>query len=160
MNAESILLGKRVLIVDDEPDILEALVELLEPCFTEAVSDFNTAARLLKNISYDAAILDIMGVDGYELLKMATQRHIPTLMLTAHALTPDHLVASIEGGAYAYIPKDRMLEIEVYLSGLIKETQNGDKKGGAWFRKLLPFFDKKFGENWKKTRQGFLNRFL
>ena len=100
-----------------------------------------------------------MGVNGYELLKIANQNDVPALMLTAHALTADNLVASIKGGAYAYIPKDKMLEIETYLSDLIKDKQKGDKKRRTWFKKVLPFFDQKFGADWKDKDKTFWQDF-
>ena len=40
---DDILKGKRVLIVDDEPDILETLSEMLEMCFTDTAPNFETA---------------------------------------------------------------------------------------------------------------------
>ena len=98
------LVGKKVLIVDDEPDVFETLNELLDMCSVDYAQDFKTAKKFLLETNYDAAILDIMGVDGYKLLTLARQREIPALMLTAHALSPDNLKKSIERGADAYIP--------------------------------------------------------
>lgn len=43
-----------------------------------------------------------------------------------------------------------MVEIEESLPDLIEAKQQGDKNGKAWFKKLLPFFDFKFGDNWKE----------
>ena len=78
--------GKKILIVDDEPDILETLTDLLDMCVTETAEDFETATSLLKQNTYDMTVLDIMGVNGYELLETAKQKEIPSVMLTAHAL--------------------------------------------------------------------------
>ena len=66
---DDILKGKRVLIVDDEPDILETLTELLDMCFTDTAPNFETAKKFLLKNEYDVAIFDIMGVKGYELLE-------------------------------------------------------------------------------------------
>jgi DNA-binding response OmpR family regulator len=71
---EEILKGKRVLIVDDEPDILETLVEILDMCFIDTAPNFETAQKFLDRNQYDLAILDIMGVNGYELLKMTNEK--------------------------------------------------------------------------------------
>jgi CheY-like chemotaxis protein len=99
-----ILKDKRILIVDDEPDILETLKELLDVCIIDTAPNFETAQKFLKNDTYDAAILDIMGVDGYDLLELTTKKGIPTIMLTAHALSADNLVKSIKEGARSYLP--------------------------------------------------------
>ena len=57
---------------------------------------FDEAWDLLGTKFYDLAILDIMGVSGYDILEMAKEKEVPTLMLTAHALTPEHLKKSIQ----------------------------------------------------------------
>jgi len=151
--------GKKILIVDDEPDVVETLKELLDGCIIDCAPDFETAEKLLSKNSYDAAILDIMGVDGYNLLALARQREIPALMLTAHALSPDHLVKSIKEGAFAYIPKHEMADIPQYLEDLIQSKQKGNQKPRKWFRKLSPFFDKKFGAGWQNQHKEFIKDF-
>lgn len=154
MAPQHLLNGKKILIVDDEPDILETITELLDMCQTDTARDFKTAADLLGKRPYDMAVLDIMGVNGYGLLEIANQKNIPALMLTAHALTADNLVASIKGGAYAYIPKDEMADIEEHLIDLLKSKEKNRKPHG-WYKKLLPFFNNRFGENWKEKDPDF-----
>jgi DNA-binding NtrC family response regulator len=152
------LSGKKILIVDDEPDVFETLRELLDMCIVDYAQDFNTAEKYLSEYYYDAAILDIMGVDGYKLLTLARQRKIPALMLTAHALSPDHLVKSIRQGAFSYIPKHEMADIPKYLDDIIQSKQK-DQKSRNWFRKLSPFFDKQFGSDWKNQHKEFIKDF-
>lgn len=106
---ENILDGKRILIVDDEPDILETLVELLDMCLVDSAPNFETAQKFLNKNRYDLAIFDIMGVSGYELLEIANERNIPALMLTAHAVSPDNLVKSIKGGGTILYPQGQDL---------------------------------------------------
>jgi DNA-binding NtrC family response regulator len=153
-----VLAGKKILIVDDEPDVLETLEELLGICVVDSASDFDTAKRFLKNKSYDAAILDIMGVEGYDLLKLAKDRDLPVLMLTAHALSPNHLLKSIKGGAFAYIPKDELVDISFYLDDMIQAKLKNDRESQNWFKKLSPIFDKKFGSDWRiKHRRALID---
>jgi len=158
MTQSHILKGKKILIVDDEVDILDTITDLLDMCISVTAKDFSTAADALENSTYDMAILDIMGVDGYQLLEIANKNKIPALMLTAHALSADNLVASVKGGAYAYIPKDKLFEIEEYLIDLFK-SQEKNIKPLSWYRKLLPFFNKSFGENWKEKDPDFWRDF-
>ena len=77
MASDDILKGKKILVVDDEPDILETLEELLDQCDIETAANFESAAALLAAKDYDAAILDIMGVKGFDLLEIAIERKIP-----------------------------------------------------------------------------------
>lgn len=158
MSQPHILDNKRILIVDDEPDVLETINDLLDMCITDTARDFKTAAEALENSSYDIAILDIMGVDGYQLLEIANKNDIPALMLTAHALSADDLVASIKGGALAYIPKHKLVEIEDYLIDLF-ESYAKKKNKTSWYRKLLPFFNENFGKNWQKNDPDFWQDF-
>ena len=153
------LIGKKILIVDDEPDILEALCELLDMCVIDYARNFETAERLLKENSYDAAILDIMGVRGYDLLQLARGKDLPALMLTAHALSPDNLKKSIELGADAYIPKAKMVDISLYVEDVLSSRQDKKKNNFKWYARFMPFFDKFFGEGWKDPEKEFWDEF-
>jgi DNA-binding response OmpR family regulator len=142
--------GKRILIVDDEPDIIETLKELLEMCVIDTAPDFDAAKALLDRWPYDAAILDIMGVRGYDLLKITVKRDIPTLMLTAHALSPQDFVRSIRKGAQAYVPKEKISEIKDFLADILEAKEKDQKRLGKWFERLEPFFERRFGAYWKE----------
>jgi len=159
MQEESILKGKKILIVDDEPDILDTLKELLDMCLVDTAPNFEAAYKFLGKHKYDAAVLDIMGVRGYDLLHIACEKGIPTLMLTAHALSPDNLVKSIKGGARAYIPKDKIAEIPTFLADILEAPERGIKDRGKWFERLKPFFDKKFGPEWRRKNENFWKEF-
>ncbi len=149
MSETKILEGKKILIVDDEPDVVETIKELLDMCNIDAAADFETGEKLLNQNKYDIAVLDIMGVNGYELLEIANKKGVPALMLTAHALSPDNFAKSISGGAKAYIPKEKITEIGIYLSDLLK-AQEGIEKPHRWFTRLKSFFNVQFGEDWLK----------
>jgi DNA-binding NtrC family response regulator len=159
MATDDILKGKKILIVDDEPDILEILKLFLEQCDIETASAFEEAKELLENNTYDVAILDIMGVRGFELLAIANATKTPALMLTAHGLNPDNLVKAIQDGAKSYIPKEKMNEIDVYLKEILFAKEEGVEKPGNWFARLGSFFDERFGSDWKKQDEKFWAEF-
>ncbi|MFZ0243228.1 MAG: response regulator [Desulfobacterales bacterium] len=140
--------GKQILIVDDEPDILETLADELAICKVVTAATFEAAKEKLETQRFDAAILDIMGVRGYDLLRIAVSRAIPAIMLTAHALTADDFIESIKTGAYAYVPKDEMTDITYYLADTLRAQQERSAKPSGWFSKLKPYFIKKFGPEW------------
>ena len=84
--------GKSVLAVDDEPDVLETIKEMLAECpgvTLHTATSFEEARQLLVSYTYDLVILDIMGVRGFELLRIASLGEFPTVMLTAHAVSPE-----------------------------------------------------------------------
>jgi len=160
MSDTSLLDGKKVLVVDDEPDILEVLEELLEMCEVVAASTFEKAKELLESQKFDIAILDIMGVDGYGLLDIANKRDIPAVMLTAHAFTADNLVRTIREGAYSYIPKEELSNITVYLIDALKARQKGENPWSAWQDRLpSSYFERRWGFAWKDVDKEFWNQF-
>jgi DNA-binding response OmpR family regulator len=71
VDTKKLLKGKKVLIVDDEPDVLDLLTELLSACMIDRAPTFETAKEFLETEYYDIVVLDIMGVNGFELLQIA-----------------------------------------------------------------------------------------
>ena len=156
MDTEKTLKGKRVLIADDEQDILDLLVELLSACMVDPASSFEEAKRLLETQYYDIAVLDIMGIRGFELLEIANKRGIPALMLTAHALSEESLRKSAEEGASYYVPKDEIGKIDVFVADVIEAREKKKNPWVRWYERLGNFFDKKFsGPNWREQQKEF-----
>ncbi len=149
MDTEKILSGKRILIVDDEEDILEFLTEILEVCKIDRASTFEEGKKLLESHYYNAAVLDIMGVRGYELLEIANTRGIPALMLTAHALSQDNMKKSFKKGASYYVPKDEIGKVDVFLADIIQAIDEKKNVFVKWYERLSGFCDRRFGPNWK-----------
>ena len=156
---KGLLQGKRVLIVDDEPDVLETLGELLSMCDVVRASSFDAAEGLLETQHFDIAILDIMGVEGYELLKIANRGDIVTVMLTAHALSPENAVKSFKEGAASYLPKEEMGNIIIFLDDILEAKEKGKHFWWRWLQRLDPYFEKKFGPGWKDDEKGFWEKF-
>jgi DNA-binding NtrC family response regulator len=142
---QELLDGKRVLIVDDEPDILETIEELLPMCQVTTASTFEQAKELMETESFDMAILDIMGVNGYELLKIANAQKIIALMLTAHALSPENTIRSFKEGAAYYIPKEKMINITTYLNDVLEAKERGKSFWTRWFERFGAYYEEKFG---------------
>lgn len=145
---KSPLNGKTILAVDDEPDILDTISELLHMCTIHKATDFDTGLQMILTNDYDAVILDIMGVNGFELLKNADARGFPAIMLTAYRVTPDALKTSMEMGAAAFLPKELMIDLQE----LLEEIISGGGKRLWWLKSLEktgPVFDRKFGPDWK-----------
>ena len=159
MSNESSCTGKRILIVDDEPDILEALEELLSDCEVEKASSFEKAWELLGTKYYDLAVLDIMGVDGYRLLSLANEQKITAVMLTAHALSVEDAKKSFKEGAAYYIPKEEMANIETYLNDVLDAKEKGKNLKKSWRDRFDSFFDKKFGPDWREVDKAFWDGF-
>jgi DNA-binding response OmpR family regulator len=159
MMSADLLKNKRILIADDEPDVLETLEELLPVCDVVEASDFEEAKKRLETEYFDMAILDIMGVDGYKLLEIANQKKVLAVMLTAHALSPEDTVKSFQGGAASYIPKEKLGEIVTYLNDILEAREKGRKPWWRWLERFAAYYDKKFGPRWRKVDEEFWEKF-
>lgn len=153
MSEDSPLKNKLVLVVDDEQDIIESVEEELDVCILHKAGDYETALQYLLSYTYDLVILDIMGVNGFDLLRSAVSRGFPTVMLTAHALTPEAMKKSIKLGAISFLPKEKITELRSFLEDAVLGT-----KKQSWqkvFERLGSFFDRRFGPDWKERDRFF-----
>ncbi len=148
----SILDGKRILAVDDEPDVLAVLEQEIKDtsksCQVDKATTYEKGAELINANTYDIVILDIMGVRGFDLLDLAVKRGFKVGMLTAHALTPEALKKSHDMGARTYLPKDKLGEIVPYLEDILtQEYKTGWQRA---LEKLGSYFDDRFEPDWRK----------
>ncbi len=143
------LKGLRVLAVDDEPDILDTIEDVLDEVQVDRAKDYDSASQKLKETKYDLAILDIMGVNGLVLLAEAAERGIPTVMLTAHSLNPASLKTSILKGALSYLPKEELPKLDEFLSEILDTHKSGGSTWKLLFQRLGSFFEKTFGQEWR-----------
>ena len=151
--------GKRILIVDDEPDVLETLEEILSMCEVVKAASFNEAKEKMETEFFDMAILDIMGVDGYRLLDIAKKREIIAVMLTAHALSTEDTIKSYKEGAASYIPKEEMQNIVTYLSHILEAKEKGKSFWWRWMDRFADYYAKKFTPDWKDKDKEFWAKF-
>lgn len=102
-------MSKTILIVDDDPDIVDLLKLYLkaEGYSTLEAYDGKEAFNQLKNQAVDLAIIDIMMpfIDGYQLLQMIRQEYkIPVILLSAKNQDYDK-ITGLKLGADDYISK-------------------------------------------------------
>jgi DNA-binding response OmpR family regulator len=103
---------KRVLLAEDEPNIVESLTFLLERAGFDVTAEMNGQSALGAALSDppDVMILDVMlpGLDGFEILRRlradARAQALPVLMLTAKGQREDRETA-LESGANLFITK-------------------------------------------------------
>ena len=149
---KSILDNRKILIVDDETDVLDVIEQEIQEkcvdCDIDRAVNYEYALEKLQSAEYDLIILDIMGVQGFKLLESAVEKRLKTVMLTAHALTAENLKRAHDMGAWAYLPKQKLGEIVPFLEDVFKYEFEP-----AWkqlYSKLHNLFDQVFGLNWEK----------
>ncbi len=101
----------RLLVVDDEPDMLQLLKRSLEPdlhCTVETADSAETALHLLSMQTFDLVLADIKmpGMDGLTLLDRIRKQYpsLTVMMMTAYGHI-DMAVEALRAGAYDFIAK-------------------------------------------------------
>lgn len=153
MDSADVLKDKIVLVVDDEVDVTDTVEEVLDMCLIRKANDYDTARQYLMSYTFDVVILDIMGVNGFDLLKLSVKRGFPTVMLTAYALTPESLEKSIKLGAVSFLPKEKMGELDDFIADVV--LKGGQPVWEKLFESLGGFFNKRFGPDWKERNKFF-----
>ena len=119
----------RLLIVEDEPDLLASLAQALreEGYAVDTADNGDDGLFNAEGTDYDAIILDVMlpGLDGWEVLKrLRATKQTPVLMLTARDQSRDR-VRGLDTGADDYVVKPFDLnEIFARLRALIRRTNH------------------------------------
>lgn len=159
MKEHDLLKDKRILIVDDEPDVLDTLEDLLPDSDLTRATDFEQADALLRTREFDLAILDIMGVAGYDLLKTAVENDVTAVMLTARALGMENVMKSFRQGAAYYVPKEEMVNIATYLEDILEAKRKGKNTWERWMDRLGAYCERHFGPEWQKDSRILWEKF-
>lgn len=119
----------RILIIEDNSDIVANLYGFLEPkgyVLDSAANGYGGLALAAQH-DYDAVVLDVMlpGLNGLELcqkLRGELHKDMPVLMLTARDTLEDK-VAGFDSGADDYLVKPfSLVELEVRLKALVRRA--------------------------------------
>jgi two-component system OmpR family response regulator len=119
----------RILIVEDEPDLLSSLAQALreEGYAVDTANDGEDGVYKAENYDYDAVVLDVMlpKMDGWQVLaRLRKIKKTPVLMLTARDQSRDR-VRGLDGGADDYVIKPfDLAEVFARLRALIRRSAN------------------------------------
>lgn len=123
---------EKVLIVDDEPDLLDLIdFNLTRSGFlTSSAFDGHEAMVKLESFEPDILVLDLMlpGLDGWEVCRQLKQKtkEVPVIMLTAKGM-PEDKVRGFEFGADDYITKPfNVKELIVRIENLLDKKRSKD----------------------------------
>lgn len=106
-------MGHRIMVVDDEPSITDAVAKLLEKKGYEPIKAYSGKECLehLKKKKVDLIILDILmpEINGWEVLehlkKSKKYKSIPVILLTVKTFSIDKMLGLSIFGAVDYIEK-------------------------------------------------------
>ena len=120
----------KILVVDDEPELLEHIREVLksQKYDVDTADDGASALDKLFDTVYDLVILDIMlpKIDGLSILKEIRKANIdtPIIMLTAKGTVEDK-IKGLDFGADDYLPKPfAIAELMARVRSLFRRTSD------------------------------------
>jgi two-component system response regulator MprA len=132
----------RVLVVDDEPDVREALVTALEldGHRVATAGDGLDALTTLGHGEFDAIVLDVLmpRLDGFEVCRRlrAAGNRTPILILTARDSEED-TIRGLDLGADDYLVKPFALgELLARVRALLRRTRSAGENEPLWFAGL------------------------
>jgi len=149
MDVQSLLHGKKLLAVDDEADVLEIIKEEFPGSTLITAQEFNGALKLINEDVFDLVILDVMGVNGFELLKACRARHLPAAMLTARAINMESINTAIREGAVSFLPKEELNRLPELVAEILSELEQGRTHWAKLFERLGSYFKDKLGVSWE-----------
>jgi two-component system phosphate regulon response regulator PhoB len=129
----------KVLIIDDEPDIVEFVSYNLqrERFETLQAGDGPAALRLAREFLPDLILLDLMlpGINGLEVCRQLRQVpetcEIPIIMLTAKGEEAD-IVTGLEIGADDYVPKPFSMRLLLArIRAVLRRSGRGEQEGAT-----------------------------
>ena len=149
MAATGEVTGRKVLVIDDEPGIIEIVEANLEGDGFEVISASNGKEGLekIKSEQPELVVLDVMmpEMDGWEVLRSLEKDEntagLPVIMLTAKAADEDYIYG-LEEGAVEYItkpflPQELVNRIKITLMVLNPRMRDERRKNLITKRKRL-----------------------
>jgi two-component system response regulator MprA len=134
--------GGRVLVVDDDPDVREAVETALEleGHRVETVADGLAALKRLGQVEFDAVVLDVLmpKMDGFEVCRRlrVSGNRTPILIVTARDSEED-TIRGLDLGADDYLVKPFGLgELLARVRALLRRTRPAGDDAPLWFAGL------------------------
>lgn len=126
-------MGEKILIIDDEKEITDLLEVFLHNENYQIFKGHSAeeAIELIKNVSFDLAIIDVMLPDGngFDLCKLIREKYTyPIIMLTSRTEGMDR-VTGLSLGADDYVTKPFLpIELVARVKAQLRRVNNYDNK--------------------------------
>jgi DNA-binding response OmpR family regulator len=122
----------RILIVEDEPDLLAGLAQALreEGYAVDTADNGEDGLFNAEGTDYDAIVLDVMlpGMDGFEVLKNIRKKsEVPVLMLTARGEEASAIIMPLSGSSSRRLQPQRENSW-----GVVKSSSTREEVLGNW----------------------------
>lgn len=127
LSADGNLFAMRILVVEDEPDLLRTIAQVLreDGYAVDEAADGQEGLYKATSWEYDAIVLDLLmpKLSGWEVLEQLRRTHkTPVMILTARDGVNDR-VRGLDGGADDYLPKPfHLVELKARLRAIIRRS--------------------------------------
>ena len=127
----------KVLVVDDEPTILEIVGRYMERAGFETfgAADGFEALRLAEEHTPDLVVLDLMlpGIDGIDLIKVLRLRSQAGVIVVSGRLAPDVFAQVVDAGADMYLAKPVQFEqVALAIKAVLRRAGNAARETSPW----------------------------
>lgn len=138
--------GKRILLVDHEPQIRDTVAEALAALEVVAIGNVEEARPRIARESFDLVILDTVGADGCNLLKDCHANKLPAAMLTTREIEVKRLNVALRPGVMSFFPKDELQQLPETVAERLERVEKGKKSST---RRLFRLLGSAFRETWR-----------
>jgi len=131
--------AKRILIVDDDPDVHNLLRIALDEtgCYLESAFDGLAGLKKVEEAQWDLVITDVImgGMDGLELLERVRgiRPHMPVVVMTVDT-TAEKIISAIRGNAFSWFRKPFAPQAVRDARPGVVQTQDDDAPGAGQLR--------------------------
>ena len=128
-------MGKRILVVDDKPEVLMALNKEISgscpECRFETATTYQEAVEKMMSWTYDIILLDGMGTRDFDLLDWALVRNYPIALLTTSLSNPEPQNQAIKKVTRFTLPMEKLKDIVPFLEDIVRY------KRLSWWERLI-----------------------
>ena len=115
---ESLLKDKHILAVGNEIDIIETILDILDESVIYWARDYKNASKKIKAGNYDFVILDILGVNGRQLLEESVDREFWLEFCRAYSIGKGRATRGASACAARAIPQIFNRQSSIFNTGL------------------------------------------
>jgi hypothetical protein len=117
-------------------------------CNVERTSSYDKAKEMLETQYFDMAVLDIMAVNGYELLDLVNEKNVMAVILTAHSSRVEDTDIICGEGAASCMQKSKAHDMRPYTDTVLDAHEVDKQPWWGWFNRLGTYYEKIFGSEW------------
>ncbi len=137
-----ILEGKRILVVNNEREVLKMMTEALAASEVITAGNVDEARSLIAKEFFNLAILDTVTANGCDLLQDCHAYKVPAAMLTPREVEVTRVSEAMKRGARSFFPKDELHRLQETVVDLLERLEERKTYRAGLFRRLWAAFRK------------------